>query len=220
MLRTKQLTKSFSRQEKTFEAVDHVDFSLDKGEFCILTGPSGCGKSTFFHLVCGITRADSGEIFFNGEDITNYSEKQLTELRANQVSYILQGDSLLPNFTVLENICLPHKLCGRYEGLEEKAMELLREFGLDAMAYDYPSNLSGGERRRVAIARAFVHGPELVVADEPTSDLDEENTAMIMDYFQRQAAEGKTIIISTHDLSCIRPDMIHYVMKKGVITRA
>ena len=138
-------------------------------------------------------------------------------MRAQKISYILQGNSLLPNFTVLENICLPHQLGGWQEDLKEKAMELLKEFGLENMAQEYPDNLSGGERRRVAIARAFVHDPILVVADEPTSDLDVENTEIILDYFQRQQQKGKTILISTHDLSCLRPGVTHYTMEKGVL---
>lgn len=220
MLTVKNLTKTFDRQNKHFDAVHDVNFSMESGDFCALTGPSGCGKSTFFHLLCGITKADSGEVLFDQKDICKLNAKELAAVRAEKISYVLQGDSLLPNFSVLENICLPHQLsCGRTD-LEEKAMELLKQFGLEAMANDYPSNLSGGERRRVAIARAFVHDPKLVIADEPTSDLDEENTAMIIDFFQKQAHEGKAILISTHDLSCLRPGMIRYRMEKGVMTKA
>lgn len=219
MLKAQELTKTFSRQDRNFEAVNHVDFSINGGEMVVLTGPSGCGKSTFFHLICGITRADSGTILFDREDISNYTDKQWAQLRATKISYILQGDSLLPNFTVLENICLPHQLCGNTANLEARAMELLKEFGLEVMANDYPSNLSGGERRRVAIIRAFVHEPKLVVADEPTSDLDEENTAMIISFFQQQAKQGKAILISTHDLSCFRPGMVRYKMEKGIMKK-
>ncbi len=220
MLHVKKLTKTFDRQNKHFDAVHEVNFSMKGGDFCALTGPSGCGKSTFFHLLCGITKADSGEVFFENNDICKLGDKELAALRANKISYVLQGDSLLPNFTVLENICLPHQLSGNHKELQKKAMKLLNHFGLEAMANDYPSNLSGGERRRVAIARAFVHDPKLIIADEPTSDLDEENTAMIIDFFQQQAKEGKAILISTHDLSCLRPGMIRYRMDKGIMTKA
>ena len=214
MLVTKKLTKTYDRQQTKFDAVHEVDFSLDAGQLCALTGPSGCGKSTFFHLISGLTHADSGEILFEGKDLCKLSAKEWTHLRATQISYVLQGDSLLPNFTVLENICLPHRLCGEYPDLEKQAMQLLEEFGMEAMAQDYPTNLSGGERRRVAVARAVVHQPKLVIADEPTSDLDEENTALIMEHFQRQADSGKAVLISTHDLSCLRPNMVHYKMNE------
>lgn len=217
LLVTKDLTKTYSRQQKTFEAVSHVGFSLQKGEMAVITGPSGCGKSTLFHLICGITHPDQGSIQLEKQELVGLSNKELAKVRAQKISYILQGNSLLPNFTVLENICLPHQLGGWQEDLKEKAMELLKEFGLENMAQEYPDNLSGGERRRVAIARAFVHDPILVVADEPTSDLDVENTEIILDYFQRQQQKGKTILISTHDLSCLRPGVTHYTMEKGVL---
>lgn len=220
MLTIKKLTKTFSRQNHNFDAVHEVNLHLEKGEFAVLTGPSGCGKSTLFHLICGLTKADSGSIILGKQDICQLTVPELTAMRASKVSYILQGDSLLPNFTVLENICLPHQLSGVEGDLEAQAMKLLRHFGLEAMAQDYPSNLSGGERRRVAIARAFVHDPQLIIADEPTSDLDEENTAMIIDFFQQQAAKGKTIFISTHDLSTCRPGMTRYKMAKGVLNKA
>lgn len=220
MLKTIDLTKTFARQNRDFEAVDHVTFSLEVGEMAILTGPSGCGKSTFFHLLCGITRPDSGQIFFNGSEITGLSETAFAAIRAEKISYVLQGDSLLPNFTVLENVCMPHQLYAAKEGLEERAKALLGQFGLADLAEDLPANLSGGERRRVAIARAFVHDPMLVIADEPTSDLDEENAAMIMDFFQAQAQAGKAVLISTHDRSCIRPGTTHYTMEHGVISLA
>ena len=196
LLVTKDLTKTYSRQQKTFEAVSHAGFSLQKGEMAVITGPSGCGKSTLFHLICGITHPDQGSIQLEKQELVGLSNKELAKVRAQKISYILQGNSLLPNFTVLENICLPHQLGGWQEDLKEKAMELLR---------------------RVAIARAFVHDPILVVADEPTSDLDVENTEIILDYFQRQQQKGKTILISTHDLSCLRPGVTHYTMEKGVL---
>ena len=219
MLKTIELTKTFSRQKRTFEAVDHVSFALNAGEMAVLTGPSGCGKSTFFHLLCGITRPDSGQLFFEEQDITTLSNRDFAVLRAEKISYVLQGDSLLPNFTVLENICLPHQLHFTGADLEEKAKALLERFGLADLAEDLPANLSGGERRRVAIARAVVHEPMLVIADEPTSDLDEENAAMIMDFFQEQAAAGRAVLISTHDHSMIRPGSTHYTMKHGVISK-
>ena len=218
MLSTIELTKTFSRQNRCFQAVDHVSFVLKAGETAILTGPSGCGKSTLFHLLCGITRPDGGQIFFDGQEITHWSEQKFAALRAEKLSYVLQGDSLLANFTVLENICVPHLLYAARADLAEKARTLLEQFGLADMAAELPANLSGGERRRVAIARAVVHDPMLVIADEPTSDLDEENAGMIMDFFQAQAAAGKAVLISTHDLSCVRPGTTHYTMQQGTIS--
>ena len=219
MLKTVALTRHFSRQNRQFAAVDQVSLTLEAGEMAILTGPSGCGKSTLFHLLCGITRADGGQIFFNGAEITRLSERAFSALRAEQISYILQGDSLLANFTVLENICLPHLLYAKTQGIADRARALLEQFGLKEMAEDFPANLSGGERRRVAIARAVVHEPGLIIADEPTSDLDDENAAMIMDFFRMQAEAGRAVLISTHDRSCICPGTTHYTMEHGRISK-
>ena len=155
----------------------------------ILNSPSGCCKSTFFLLISAITVSDSRDIISDGEKITSLTPQQTTTLRASKISYILQGDSLLPNFTVLENICLPHQLSNvtNPEELSSKAMELIQEFGLEKLTNDYPTNLSGGERRRVELDRAFVHNPMMVVADEPTIALDEAKSKIILFYFQKQS---------------------------------
>ena len=126
MLQVKQLTKTFSRQKNDFDAVHEVDFEINAGDFCVLTGPSGCGKSTFFHMICGITKPDSGEIIFDGQNIEKDSAHKWASRRATDISYVLQGDSLLSNFTVLENICLPHQLSAKSVDLKEKALEILR----------------------------------------------------------------------------------------------
>ncbi|MDU6877530.1 ABC transporter ATP-binding protein [Clostridium tepidum] len=220
ILQINDLTKSYIRQNLKFDAVSHVDFSMDKGEIVILTGPSGCGKSTFFKLISGITTCDSGKIIFDNQELTSLSAKDLAAVRSSKISYILQGDSLLNNFTVMENLCLPYRLLNNSEGIEEKAKELLTEFNMEKMLNEYPGNLSGGERRRVAIARAFVHNPLLVIADEPTNDLDEENINIILKYFKKQSLKGIGILISTHDTSCLGLGGTHYVMKKGILKKA
>lgn len=219
MLKTVNLCKNFIRKNNSFSAVDHVSLSVHAGEMVVLTGPSGCGKSTFFHLLSGITPADSGQILFENQDITKLNQKEFAKLRAEKISYILQGESLLSNFTVLENICLPHQLHSHKLDLKQQALDLLEQFGLSDMSDELPSNLSGGERRRVAIARAFVHDPMFIIADEPTSDLDEENSAMIMEFFQQQAKNGKAVLISTHDLAAIPSQITHYTMNHGCIRK-
>ena len=151
LLETKDLTKIYRRGEKEFRAVDKASISVEKGELAVITGPSGCGKSTLFHLISGITVPDSGLVLFEGDEITGISPQAAARLRAEKISYILQGNSLLANLTVLENICLPHRLSGCGIDVEERAIRLLEEFGLEGMAEEYPGNLSGGERRRAAI---------------------------------------------------------------------
>ena len=124
--------KNMNLYYSDFHALKDVNLDIEPNKITAFIGPSGCGKSTFFHLISGITKADSGKILFDGKDLCELSGKEWTQLRATQISYVLQGDSLLPNFSVLENICLPHQLCGSKDELEKRALELLKEFGLTA----------------------------------------------------------------------------------------
>ena len=197
-------------------ANDNITLQLRHGEIHALLGENGAGKSTLMSVLFGLYQAEEGIIKKDGVEV---KINDPNDANALGIGMVHQHFKLVHNFTVLENICLPHRLCGEYSDLEKQAMQLLEEFGMEAMAQDYPTNLSGGERRRVAVARAVVHQPKLVIADEPTSDLDEENTALIMEHFQRQADSGKAVLISTHDLSCLRPNMVRYKMNKGVMQR-
>ena len=199
LLVTKDLTKTYSRQQKTFEAVSHVGFSLQKGEMAVITGPSGCGKSTLFHLICGITHPDQGSIQLEKQELVGLSNKELAKVRAQKISYILQGNSLLPNFTVLENICLPHQLGGWQEDLKEKAMELLKEFGLENMAQEYPDNLSGGERKRIALARTLLRKAPITIIDEPLANVDSETAEKIEDILSELS--GGIVFVITHHFS-------------------
>ncbi|MDO5016396.1 MAG: ABC transporter ATP-binding protein [Eubacteriales bacterium] len=215
ILECHNLTRTFRRQGQDFAAVKAVDISLSPGEFAVITGPSGCGKSTLFNLLTGLLSPTSGQILLNGQDLSTYRQKQWEQIRAQEIAYILQGHNLLDNLTVRDNICLPKRLVGLGGDLNSKAHSLLAEFGLAQMAEEYPANLSFGERRRVAIARAFVGQPQLVLADEPTSDLDPVNARLVMDFFQRRAQEGQTILISSHKLEILAPELTHYKMTAG-----
>lgn len=213
------LSKTFSRQGKEFAAVDQVDFQLARGEFAVVTGQSGSGKSTFFNLLTGILKATRGKIFFAGQELTNSSARAWASLRASKISYVLQGHSLLDNLTVKDNICLPQALTQASYNLEDEAVTLLRDFGLGHMLNEYPGNLSYGERRRVSLIRAFVHQPSLVIADEPTSDLDPANAKLVMDFLAQKAKEGIAILISSHQLDILGPGLSHYEMDQGHLRR-
>lgn len=215
ILECRKLTRNFRRQGQEFAAVKDVDLSLEAGEFAVITGPSGCGKSTLFNLLTGLLPPTSGQILLNGEDLSAYRQKDWEQIRAREIAYVLQGHNLLDNLTVLDNICLPRRLAGQEGDLSTRAMSLLKEFGLAKMAEEYPANLSFGERRRVAIARAFTGQAHLVLADEPTSDLDPANARLLMDFFQRRAQEGMTILISSHQLEILTPELSHYRMTRG-----
>ena len=220
ILQTENLEKTYMRSGVPFNAVECSGFTLESGSFTILMGQSGCGKSTLFHLLTGMCRPTCGKILYDGTDIVNCSERELAELRRTDIGYILQGQNLLPNFTVLENICMPSFL-GRPRGDEyDRALELIEMFGLGALRDEVPGALSGGEQRRVAIARAFSHDPKIVIADEPTSNLDSENSAIILRRLRDAAAHGTAVLMSTHDRSIPASDDTVWHMDHGKISDA
>jgi ABC-type lipoprotein export system ATPase subunit len=200
-LKVDKLTKKYSRGEKEFFAVDNISFSLDKGEFVAVIGPSGCGKSTLFSMIAGLVKPDSGTVEMNGESLLKLSKDEFSHLRNTKIGYILQGQNLMQNFTVLENICLPLYL-GKDRNTD-RAYELIETLGLKELMNSYPASLSGGEQRRVSIARSLAHNPELIIADEPTSNLDPENAKLITEVFMKECKDGKSVLMSSHNLELV-----------------
>lgn len=156
-----------------------------------------------FHLISGMIRPTEGTIRFLGRDVTKMSVSEITRLRGTDMGYIMQGQNLLQNLTVMENIYLPVSMNKRMKNADFDIQELLDTFGLSHLAEEYPENLSGGEQRRVSIARSFVQKPQLVIADEPTSNLDPENTKIIMEYFRKMSESGTTVLVSTHNMDFV-----------------
>lgn len=218
MLVVENLYRGYERKNKDkFNAVEDVSFSLKKGTLAGITGPSGSGKSTLFHLISGLTSPTKGRIYLNQRSIDNLSQKELAKIRNEEIGYIMQGTNLIQNLTIIENICLPIAFSNRVENPYERGMELLEEFGLKGMEKEYPSSLSGGEQKRVSIARTFAQCPELVIADEPTSNLDEENVAIIMKFFRKMCNKGMTILFSTHEKELLSFADESFEMNKGKI---
>lgn len=197
------ISKEYIRAKKLFSAVSHVSFSSAEGNLIGITGPSGGGKSTLFHMISGLVKPTSGHVRLLDQEITDMSNDRLAELRRTDIGYILQGQNLLQNFTLMENICMPVYMGKRFDGAYQKGLELLDIFGLKGMENEYPSSLSGGEQRRISIIRAFIHSPKLVIADEPTSNLDIENASIIMRFFKRASEQKITILVSSHDIDLI-----------------
>jgi lipopolysaccharide export system ATP-binding protein len=201
----------------TRHVVDGVSISVEQGSVVGLLGPNGAGKTTTFYMIVGIEKPDAGTVMLDGKDISAMPMYQ--RARAG-IGYLPQEASIFSKMTVEDNIMAILETTDLNASEREAKMNaLLDEFRLNHVRKSEGKALSGGERRRVAVARAVVHQPKLVIADEPTSDLDEENTALIMEHFQRQADSGKAVLISTHDLSCLRPNMVHYKMNKGVMQK-
>ena len=197
----RHISKSYHRGDQVIQVLSDISFDIAGGEFLALMGPSGSGKSTLLNLIAGIDHPDSGELLVAGTDIVQLGEAALADWRAGHVGFIFQFYNLMPVLTAYENVELPLALTAlpRRERREhaEAALELV---GLGDRMTHYPSELSGGQQQRVAIARAFITDPVLIVADEPTGDLDRHSASEVLDLLRRLAAEmGKTIIMVTHD---------------------
>lgn len=216
MLIVENLYRGYERKNKNkFNAVEDVSFSLKKGTLTGITGPSGSGKSTLFHLITGLVNPSGGNIYLNERNISNLSQNELAQIRNEEIGYIMQGTNLIQNLTIIENICLPIAFSNKVENPYEIGIELLEEFGLKGMENEYPSSLSGGEQKRVSIARTFAQSPALVIADEPTSNLDEENVAIIMKFFKKMCNKGMTILFSTHEKELLSFADKSFKMNKG-----
>ena len=201
LISIKSVTKSFSKGKTTITPLENLSLDVPRAEFLSLMGPSGSGKTTLLNLIAGIDSPTSGEIFIDGNDISCLSRAQLTKWRSVHVGYIFQLYHLVPILSAYENVELP-LLLGKLSKAErkKKILAALDLVGLADRADHRPSELSGGQEQRVAIARAIVHDPELLVADEPTGDLDRESADSILNLLNSLAADhGKTIVMVTHD---------------------
>ena len=211
MIQIKSLTKHFVRNKKDFDAVDNVSLDIKDGEFVAVIGHSGSGKTTLFNMIAGLIRPTQGTVMIDGKDFTAMKEKEMSVFRNENMGYVLQGQSLLNNFTILDNVCMPAYLSSNVKEFKERAMELLCEIGLEELANDYPSNLSGGEMRRVSIIRAMINNPKVLLADEPTSNLDPENAQKVMQMLRDISNAGTTVVLSTHELEYL--DYVDTVIK-------
>lgn len=198
LIKFKNVKKSYSIGEKTFNALDGVNFSIDKGEFVVILGPSGAGKSTLLNLLGGMDKVTSGDIFIGEEEISKYNEQELTKYRAENVGFIFQFYNILPTLTVFENVELVKDIVKK----PKSAKKILKEVGLEKHATKFPSQLSGGEQQRVSIARAIAKDPLLLLCDEPTGALDSKTGVEVLKLLKKQcdANNGEnTVVIVTHN---------------------
>ena len=201
LLSARGLKKTYVMGKRTLEVLRGVDVEIARGDFVALRGASGTGKSTLLHLLGGLDTANEGEILFDGQSLTKFSESELTHFRNRRVGFVFQAYHLLPELTALENVCLPARVARIATGTAaRRAEELLTRVGLQGRLDHKPSELSGGEQQRVAIARALINEPELLLADEPTGNLDSHTGAGIIELLKSLRPEkNMTLVIATHD---------------------
>ena len=201
LLSARALTKTYILGKRSLDVLRGVDLDVARGELLALRGASGAGKSTLLHLIGGLDSPNTGEILFDGRDLAGFSERQLTQFRNRRVGFIFQAYHLLPELDALENVCLPARMARMNRStVEARGRDLLARVGLQDRLDHKPSELSGGEQQRVAIARALINQPELILADEPTGNLDSRTGGEIIELLKSLRAEKQTtLVIATHD---------------------
>jgi ABC-type lipoprotein export system ATPase subunit len=220
VIEVRNLRKTYNIDGQILKAVDEVSFSVKKGEMVSIIGHSGSGKTTLLSLIGGLTRPDSGQVLIDRENIWSMTDDVLSEFRNRKMNFIYQFSSLIPTLTSLENILLPTAFGKEYGADTEKhARELLEIVGLNEKINSFPSHLSGGQQRRIAIARAFVNRPAIVLADEPTGDLDEETESEVLELFSRiNRDEQTTFIMVTHNKDIASKAQKRFSMSNGVLS--
>jgi ABC-type lipoprotein export system ATPase subunit len=191
------LSKTYIQGHERLLVLENINFEIKAGEFVALLGPSGSGKSTFLNLIGLLDDCYSGEITLFGFKLEALDETKKAELRRKHIGFVFQFDSLLPEFTVLENVDMPARIIGQGNALE--AMGLLRRFGLEAIADKFPMDISGGEKQRAAMLRALRNQPGLIIADEPTGNLDKHNARIVMDDLRKVNGVGAAVLMVTHN---------------------
>jgi putative ABC transport system ATP-binding protein len=200
MLSARGIRKEYGTEDGKVYAVDGVDLDVEAGEAVAVTGPSGCGKSTLLQLVGGLDRASAGEITVAGQRVDKMGERRLARFRRETIGFVFQSFHLMEELTALENVELPALLAGTsVRKAKQQSTELLERVGLAARAKHLPSALSGGQRQRVAIARALINQPRIILADEPTGNLDSQATLEVLRLFEDLHRSGQTLVIVTHD---------------------
>ena len=216
-LRIKNLTKTYTVHDESFIGVDNISLTVNKGDFLSIVGHSGSGKTTLVSIIGGILKPTSGSVLLEGTDICTLDDNKLSAYRANKIGFMFQFASLLPILTAKENVLLPAIFNPAKNVADEKtAVDLLEMVGIGEKKESYPSQLSGGQQRRVAIARALLNKPDIILADEPTGDLDEDTEGEIMNLFEEiNKKHGVTIILITHNLDLAGKAQKKFRMSKG-----
>jgi len=221
VIKLKDIGKIYKMDDVTVQALKKIDLEINKNEFVAIMGPSGSGKSTLLHMIGCLDRPSYGKVILNGVDISKLNDAKLARLRGNEIGFVFQTFNLYPTLNALENVELPMMIVEKNKKeRKQRAMELLKVVGLEERADHLPSQLSGGERQRVAIARALANDPEIILADEPTGNLDSKSGEEIMKMFVKLNESGKTVVVITHDQTIASHAKSIVRIKDGEIVRS
>lgn len=219
IIKVKNLEKTYQDNGVPVHAIRGIDLNISKGEFLVIAGPSGSGKTTLLNMIGALDKPTKGNIYFEGEDITKKSKTELSRFRLHKLGFIFQAYNLIPVLTALENIEFSMMLLGIPEKeREEKALKLMEELGIKELANKRPNEMSGGQQQRVAVARAIINNPSIVLADEPTANLDSKTAGHLLDLMQKMNEEKNiTFIFSSHDKQVMNRAKRLLILKDGLI---
>lgn len=219
LLRADSISKVYERRGREFPALNQTDFSLEEGCLCVVQGRSGSGKTTLLNILSGILAPTSGSVFLDQADMYAMNDSELSRLRGENFGIIPQGESAVSALTVLENVLLPASVFTKEDAFIERAQDLLDRMRIGKLSSVLPRELSGGEMRRMAIARALIRDPKVVFADEPTSDLDDANTRDVFGILKETARSGKAVLVVSHEKCVPEYADIVYRMEGGSLNR-
>ena len=219
VIELKDIVKSYQMGDTIVYALNHVTVNFEQGKFTSIVGPSGSGKSTMMNILGCLDRPTSGEYYLEGKNIANYTDDELARTRNRRIGFVFQSFNLLNRLTAVENVALPLIYAGvNLEERTKRAEQALTNVGLGSRTYHKPNEMSGGQRQRVAIARALINNPAIIMADEPTGNLDTKSTLEIIDIFEKLNQEGKTVIMVTHEPELAAMTQRILVMRDGRLT--
>ncbi len=217
MIQLREITKTVRSGTEDLTILSNVSIGIPEGQFVALTGASGSGKSTLLGLIAGLDAPTSGQILIDGDDITAMGEDGLADIRSEKIGFVFQSFHLIPSLTAFENVLIPMEIQGA-AGAKERAAQLLNEVGLSDRGHHYPNELSGGEQQRVAIARAFANRPKILLADEPTGNLDSKNGRHIFELMEDLHRQSNiTLVLVTHDAALAAMAQRQVVLKDGIV---
>ncbi len=221
LIKLKRVSKFYYMGKETVKALDGIDFKVYSGEFVAIMGTSGSGKTTAMNMVGSLDVPTKGKVFLDGHDISTLGESRLAQIRGQKIGFIFQSFNLIANLTAIENVMLPMTFQGTdINTRRQRAKKLLELVELDNRLNHYPGELSGGQRQRVAIARSLANDPEVILADEPTGNLDSKRGEIVMEFLHKLNSKGKTIVLVTHDLGLAEKNAeIIYWLKDGKIEK-